>query len=192
MLMPAVQLAKCIVVDNASSDGSIDLIRDMDLPLELILNTENKGFGFASNQGAKCGNSEYILFLNPDVQLFPDSLSNSISFMESCTDLQIGVLGIQMIDQKGAIHRNVARFPSPTSLFYQMLGIDRLMPVPHPPATHAGLDLEPAVLRGELGDHCRSGYARSAIVRQGERGPRGAGGGAPGGALGGPGARRSY
>ena len=129
----AVQLAKCIVVDNASSDGSIDLIRDMDLPLKLITNTENKGFGFASNQGAKCGNSEYILFLNPDVQLFPDSLSNSISFMESCTDLQIGVLGIQMIDQKGAIHRNVARFPSPTSLFYQMLGIDRLMPRLFPP-----------------------------------------------------------
>src|SRR5687768_3685771 len=78
------QLAKCIVVDNASTDGSIDRIRNMDLPLKLILNTKNKGFGFASNQGAKCGNSEYILFLNPDVRLFPDSLSNSMSFMESC------------------------------------------------------------------------------------------------------------
>lgn len=122
------QLAKCIVVDNASTDGSVDLIRDMDLPLELILNTENKGFGFASNQGARCGDSKYILFLNPDVKLFPDSLSKSISFLESHDELKIGVLGIQMIDQNSAIHRNVARFPSPVSLFFQMLGIDRLWP----------------------------------------------------------------
>ena len=126
-------LAKCIVIDNASTDGSIGLIRDMDLPLELLLNTENKGFGFASNQGAKCGKSEYILFLNPDVRLFPDSLSRSISCMEACNDVKIGVLGIQMIDQEGGIHRNVARFPSPSSLFYQMLGMDRLLPRQFPP-----------------------------------------------------------
>jgi N-acetylglucosaminyl-diphospho-decaprenol L-rhamnosyltransferase len=125
---PSFRLAKCIVVDNASTDGSVELIKGTDLPLELILNAENKGFGFASNQGAKCGNSKYILFLNPDVRLFPDSLSKSISFMESHNEIQIGVLGIQMIDQKGTIHRNVARFPSPTSLFYQMLGLDRLWP----------------------------------------------------------------
>lgn len=129
----SVRLAKCVVVDNASTDSSVDLIRDLDLPLELILNTENKGFGFASNQGAKCVSSKYILFLNPDVRLFPDSLAKSVSFMESDNDVQIGILGIQMIDQKGAIHRNVARFPSPASLFYQMLGIDRLLPRQFPP-----------------------------------------------------------
>lgn len=130
---PSVHLANCIVVDNASTDGSVDLIRDLDLPLKLILNTENRGFGFASNQGAKCVSSKYILFLNPDVRLFPDSLEKSVSFMESDHDVQIGILGIQMIDQKGVIHRNVARFPSPTSLFYQMLGIDRLLPRQFPP-----------------------------------------------------------
>jgi len=122
------RLAKCVVVDNASTDSSVELIRDISLPLDLILNTENKGFGFASNQGSKCGNSKYILFLNPDVRLFPDSLSKSISFMESHDEMKIGVLGIQMIDQNGVVHRNVARFPSPVSLFYQMLGIDRLWP----------------------------------------------------------------
>lgn len=127
------RLAKCIVVDNASTDGSVGSIKGMDLPLELIQNTENKGFGFASNQGSKCGNSKYILFLNPDVTLFPDSLSKSVSFMESYNDIQIGVLGIQMIDQNGAIHRNVARFPSPASLFYQMFGLDRFWPRRFPP-----------------------------------------------------------
>ncbi len=86
------------------------------------------GFGFASNQGAKCGNGKYILFLNPDVRLFPDSLSKSISFLESHDELKIGILGIQMIDQNGVIHRNAARFPTPVSLFYQIFGVDRVLP----------------------------------------------------------------
>jgi len=126
-------LAKCIVVDNASTDGSLDNIKGMDLPLKLIVNTRNKGFGVACNQGSKSGNSEYTLFLNPDVRLFPDSLSKSVSFMESPRNKQIGVLGIQMVDQNGAIHRNVARFPSTKSLFYQMFGMDRLWPHQFPP-----------------------------------------------------------
>jgi len=130
---PLYQLAKCIVVDNASTDDSLSNIKDMDLPLLLIVNSKNKGFGFASNQGAKCGRGDYILFLNPDVRLFPDSLSKSLSFMDADDDRQIGVLGIQMIDQNGAIHRNVARFPSPKSFFYQMLGIDRVWPRRFPP-----------------------------------------------------------
>jgi GT2 family glycosyltransferase len=126
-------LAKCIVVDNASTDNSLAEIRQMELPLELIMNTENKGFGAASNQGAKRGNSKHILFLNPDVRLFPDSISKSLSFLDSYNDQKIGILGIQMIDQNNAIHRNTARFPTPGSLFYQMLGVDRLWPRKFPP-----------------------------------------------------------
>jgi N-acetylglucosaminyl-diphospho-decaprenol L-rhamnosyltransferase len=129
----SVCLAKCIVVDNASTDGSLEKIKGMDLPLELIVNSENKGFGFASNQGAGRGNSEYILFLNPDVRLFADSLAKSLSFLESHHDQTIGILGIQMIDQNNVIHRNTARFPTPVSLFYQMLGVDRLWPRQFPP-----------------------------------------------------------
>jgi hypothetical protein len=129
------RLAKCIVVDNASTDGSADFIesRVKTLPLELVRNTVNGGFGFACNQGAERGNSEYILFLNPDVRLFPDSLSKAVSFMELPENRQIGVLGIQMIDQNGLIHRNIAHFPSPGSFFYQMLGLDRFWPSRFPP-----------------------------------------------------------
>ena len=130
---PSFQLAKCVVVDNASSDGSLDRIRNMELPLELVENTANKGFGFACNQGARCGAGKYILFLNPDVRLYPESLSGAVSFFESYTEEKIGILGIQMVDQNGAIHRNVARFPTPQSLIYQMFGIDRLWPRRFPP-----------------------------------------------------------
>lgn len=130
---PSYRLGKCIIVDNASTDGSVEHIKDMDLPLKLIVNTQNKGFGFACNQGSKCGTSEYILFLNPDVRLFPDSLSKSVSFMKSSNNQQIGIVGIQMVDHNGTIHRNVARFPTPRSLIYQMIGFDRLWPHRFPP-----------------------------------------------------------
>ena len=130
---PSFHLAKCIVVDNASTDNSLDQIRDVDLPLELILNTENQGFGFACNQGARPGSSEYLLFLNPDVRLFADSLSGSVAFMETGPEDKIGILGIQMIDQHGNVQRNVARFPSTASLFHQMIGLDRIWPGRFPP-----------------------------------------------------------
>jgi GT2 family glycosyltransferase len=111
----------------------LEKISGMDLPLELIVNSENKGFGSASNEGAKRGNSKYILFLNPDVRLFADTLSKSLSFLVSHTDENIGILGIQMIDQNNSIHRNTARYPTPASFFYQMLGVDRLWPRIFPP-----------------------------------------------------------
>jgi GT2 family glycosyltransferase len=97
------------------------------------VNKENKGFGFACNQGAMLGSSEHLLFLNPDVRLFEDSLSGSVAFMQTSPGDKIGILGIQLIDQHGNIQRNVARFPSTASLFYQMLGLDRIWPGRFPP-----------------------------------------------------------
>jgi GT2 family glycosyltransferase len=94
----------------------------------MIRNHENKGFAYACNQGAKVGRSEYILFLNPDFRLFPDSLEKTLRFLEGKPNEQVGILGIQLVDENGVIQRNVARFPTPDSLFYQMLGLDRQWP----------------------------------------------------------------
>jgi hypothetical protein len=122
------QLHQCIVIDNASADGSADNLEGLPLPLAMIRNHENKGFAYACNQGAKVGGSEYILFLNPDFRLFPDSLVKAFRFLEERRNERVGILGIQLVDKKGVIQRNVARFPTPGSLFYQMLGLDRLWP----------------------------------------------------------------
>jgi N-acetylglucosaminyl-diphospho-decaprenol L-rhamnosyltransferase len=127
------QVSKCVVVDNASTDGSTDSLEGISLPLILIKNTENKGFGSASNQGAAVGNSEYILFLNPDVRLYKDSLTTSLLFLENPKNNQIGILGIQLVNGKGVIHRNANRFPTSGSLFYEMFGMDRLCPSCFPP-----------------------------------------------------------
>jgi GT2 family glycosyltransferase len=122
------RLRQCVVVDNASMDGSADGLDGLPLPLTTIRNHENKGFAYACNQGAKVGASEYILFLNPDCRLFANSLQKPLRFLEGKHNEHVGILSIQLVDENGVIQRNVARFPTPKSLFYQMLGLDRLWP----------------------------------------------------------------
>jgi N-acetylglucosaminyl-diphospho-decaprenol L-rhamnosyltransferase len=126
-------LSNCIVVDNASEDGSADGLDGLPLPLKVVKNQENKGFAYACNQGARLGNSGYILFLNPDVKLFPESLVKAIQFLDEKGNEQVGILGIQLVDEKGGVFRNTTRFPSPKDLFYQMIGFDRLWPRHFPP-----------------------------------------------------------
>jgi hypothetical protein len=126
-------LRQCVVVDNASFDGSADGLDGLPLPLTMIRNPENKGYAFACNQGAKMGEAEYILFLNPDSRLIPDSLEEALRFLDGERNERVGILGIQLVDENGVIQRNVARFPTPGSLFYQMLGIDLLWPLRFPP-----------------------------------------------------------
>ncbi len=122
------QLSGCFVIDNASTDGSAEISENYAFPLTIIRNQENKGFAYACNQGAKAGNAEFILFLNPDVVLFQDSLTNALLFLSNPEHAKVGLLGIQLVDEKGVVQRNVARFPTPKSLFYQMFGLDRIWP----------------------------------------------------------------
>jgi N-acetylglucosaminyl-diphospho-decaprenol L-rhamnosyltransferase len=125
-------LSKYIVVDNASTDDSVDQLEACLFPVTIIKNRQNKGFAYACNQGAKAGEAEFILFLNPDVRLFPDSLDKALVFMAEPENEDVGIVGIQLVDQQGIIQRNVARFPTPKSFFYQMFGLDRLWPKQYP------------------------------------------------------------
>ena len=65
-----------IIVDNASSDGSVQYIHENYPEFTLIQNKENLGFAAAVNQGIKSSSSEYIFLLNNDVELEQDSISN--------------------------------------------------------------------------------------------------------------------
>jgi N-acetylglucosaminyl-diphospho-decaprenol L-rhamnosyltransferase len=120
-------LAGAIVVDNASTDRSLDGLESLDLPLTIIRNSENKGFGVACNQGAAIRNSDYILFLNPDTRLFKEAIDKAVSFIKNSADEKIGVVGIQLVDSQGKIQRNCARFPSPLNFWCSILGIDKVI-----------------------------------------------------------------
>lgn len=125
-------LGNIIVVDNASVDGSADELQNFNLPLTIIRNNINRGFAAACNQGASESKADYLLFLNPDVQLFENSLSVPIAFMERPENRHIGIVGIQLVDEEGRISRTCARFPTSRQFFAKMLGLDRLFPCVFP------------------------------------------------------------
>ncbi len=120
------RLNRVVVVDNASTDGSADSLDDIDLPLVIIRNAQNLGFAAACNQGAKGSDADYLLFLNPDIRLFPDSLSRPIRFMQQPGNEKIGICGIQLVDESGRVARTCARFPMLDMFFSKMLGLNIL------------------------------------------------------------------
>ena len=108
-------ISSVIIVDNASNDNSMTFIKYLkDLPflLDIICNSENLGFGFACNQGAAKVKSEFILFLNPDTQLYDNSISVPLAFMKRPNNKAIGICGIKLVDEHNNFSVSAARFPT--------------------------------------------------------------------------------
>jgi N-acetylglucosaminyl-diphospho-decaprenol L-rhamnosyltransferase len=121
------ELGKVIIVDNASTDRSLENLDRFNLPIHIIKNPENKGFGAACNQGAAISTSDYLLFLNPDTRVSKESIDRSVSFMKEPSHQQVGVVGIQLVNIQGKIQRSCARFPNTTNFWCSILGIDKVI-----------------------------------------------------------------
>ncbi|TGD99495.1 glycosyltransferase family 2 protein [Methylobacterium nonmethylotrophicum] len=119
---------RVVVVDNASTDGSLD-----DLPLlrhgpEVIANPDNQGFGRACNAGAARGRAPAILFLNPDARVTAGSLAGAHAALMA--DPGTGIVGARLLDEDGRVQRSCARRPTAGSLIGQALLLDRARLVP--------------------------------------------------------------
>ena len=125
---PSFTLGRVVVVDNGSSDGSLDGLDDLVLPLEIMRNASNRGFGAACNQGAAGGTSDYLLFLNPDVYVTADSLSVPVAFLGEAAHQDVAAVGIQLRDGHGLVSRSSARVPTVATIFARSLGLDVLFP----------------------------------------------------------------
>lgn len=121
-------LNRIVIIDNASNDGSLDNLENMNLPLTIIKNEQNLGFAKACNQGAKASKADYLLFLNPDTRLFKNSLKEPIAFMQRKENEFIGIIGVQLIDEMNNVSRTCSRYPNTFSFVYMSLGLDRLFP----------------------------------------------------------------
>ncbi len=122
------ELQRVVVVDNASTDDSLAGLGALGLPLVVIANAENRGFGRACNQGARESRADYVLFLNPDTRLFEASLCEPIAHLERPENAEVGVCGVRLVDAHGRIARSCARFPTSATFAWMALGIDRLRP----------------------------------------------------------------
>ena len=116
-----------IVVDNASSDQSVSMIRNRFPEVRLIANEENVGFSKANNQGIKIAQGEFILLLNPDTVLAKDTLSMCLDRISKDDD--IGALGVRMIDGAGRYLPESKRgLPTPFVAFCKAFGLSTLFP----------------------------------------------------------------
>ncbi len=113
------------VVDNASSDGSIELLQSQFPWVKLIANLDNVGFSRANNQAIKASQAEYVLLLNPDTVVAEDTFHKCLAFMDARP--QAGGLGIRMLDGGGRFLKESKRgLPTPRVAFYKMFGISAL------------------------------------------------------------------
>jgi len=115
------------VVDNASVDGSVKMVKEKFPEVVCIANRENKGFAKANNQAIRQSKSEFILLLNPDTVVETDTFSKIIAFMEDHPDA--GGLGVKMVDGTGRFLPESRRgLPTPEVAFYKIFGLSRLFP----------------------------------------------------------------
>lgn len=121
------RLERIVVVDNGSSDASEHGVGDSP-NVELICTGENLGFGKACNLGASHASGEFLLFLNPDARLFPDSLAKVLGFMQRPANARVGICGVQLLDEDGHVARHCARFPYAGNFIAHATGVDRIIP----------------------------------------------------------------
>lgn len=113
-----------IVVDNASRDGSVEILRTRYANVELIENPTNVGFGRANNQALQLARGRYLLLLNTDAIVSSDTLRKTVDFMDAHP--RCGVLGVKLIGYDGALQPSCRYFPTPWNLFLQSTGLNRI------------------------------------------------------------------
>ena len=127
-LLPGMTIGAVVVVDNASQDGSHLGLPAIAAPVRLIVNADNRGFAAACNQGAAACDGELILFLNPDTRLFADSLRAPVQYLHAPGNEDVGIVGIQLVDDRGHVSRTCARFPRLRQYAAMAIGVDRVFP----------------------------------------------------------------
>jgi len=118
---PAVNV---VVVDNASSDASLDAIAD--LPVRAIALEANLGFACGCNVGIRAGSAPFVLLLNPDASLDSTSLGRLVAVLEREPDT--GLVGPRIVDEDGRLAFSQRRFPRIRSTMSQAVYLHRALP----------------------------------------------------------------
>lgn len=119
--------AEIVVVDNCSSDKSVEYLQPFFPQVHFIKSETNLGFAKANNLALKKSKGEFVLFLNPDTIVGENVLHTSIDFLKN--NANAGAAGVRMIDGSGKFLPESKRsFPSASASFYKMIGFAKLFP----------------------------------------------------------------
>jgi GT2 family glycosyltransferase len=110
-----------IIIDNNSEDNSVEIIQSKYPEILLIQNHKNMGFGFACNQGIKVSRGAYVLLLNSDTELFPDTIANvQKHILTDDVNENTGIYGFKLLNPDGTLQYSMGRFPTICSTILDM------------------------------------------------------------------------
>ena len=98
-----------VVVDNASSDGSLELLAQYGNAVRVVQTGANLGFGRGANRGVMASEGDYVLVLNPDVALASDAVRLMVDFLD--THPQVGIVGPRLKDSNGHVQASCGSVP---------------------------------------------------------------------------------
>jgi len=115
-----------IVVDNASSDGSADMVSAKHPWVRLTANADNRYYAAANNQGLRELDAPYKLLLNPDIEVHAGSLETLVRFLQG--NHHAGAVAPRLRGPDGKVQFTCRAFPGPDVVLYEALGLSRLFP----------------------------------------------------------------
>jgi len=113
-----------VVVDNASVDGTLETVADLDV-VSIRLET-NRGFASGCNLGWRAGAAPYVLFLNPDAQISVEAIERLVAVLRR--DPRAAAAAPTIVHDDGTLAHSLRRFPRLRSTFAQALFLHRLFP----------------------------------------------------------------
>jgi GT2 family glycosyltransferase len=112
------------VVDNASSDGSAEMVRNNFPTVKLIENDRNRGFAAANNQALRVARGRFVLLLNSDTIALEDVLEKSVKYLDEHAD--VAVMGCRVLNPDRTLQPTCFEYPSLLNLFLLTSGLSRL------------------------------------------------------------------
>ena len=112
-----------IIIDNASTDESVMLLKRDFSDCELIFNDKNVGFGRANNQCVPFIKGRYVLLLNTDAFVSEETINKTIQYMDD--NERCGILGVKLLGRDGELQPSCRYFPTPFNIFLQRTGLKK-------------------------------------------------------------------
>jgi len=121
--------AETVVVDNGSTDGSVEMVRE-EYPEVVLIQAENRGYGAAANRAFAATSAPYVLLLNTDTLLRPGALAALVEYLGD--NPRAGVVGPRLLNPDGSLQPSCFPFPSPLNVLLVGATLGRILfrPIP--------------------------------------------------------------
>jgi GT2 family glycosyltransferase len=112
------------MVDNASNDDSVSMVKEMFPEVHVIENQHNVGFAHGNNQAIRRSSGKYVMLLNPDTEVKPGALDRLVRFLEECPEA--GGAGAKLISPNGGLQYSCHPDLTLTRELWRLFHLDKL------------------------------------------------------------------